>query len=104
MYDKKVLHLLDKIIESVEVILERTETVDSVNAFLDSSTGTLLLDGVCMKLIAVGESIKNLDKLTTGGLLVHYPQISFRICFNISSNTGIFSFTVLKITSASTSK
>lgn len=33
MYDKKVLHLLDKIIESVEVILERTETVDSVNAF-----------------------------------------------------------------------
>ena len=59
MYDKKVLHLLDKIIESVEVILERTETVDSVNAFLDSSTGTLLLDGVCMKLIAVGESIKN---------------------------------------------
>ena len=30
MYDKKVLHLLDKIIESVEVILERTETVDSV--------------------------------------------------------------------------
>lgn len=66
MYDKKVLHLLDKIIESVEVILERTETVDSVNAFLDSSTGTLLLDGVCMKLIAVGESIKNLDKLTTG--------------------------------------
>ena len=78
MYDKKVLHLLDKIIESVEVILERTETVDSVNAFLDSSTGTLLLDGVCMKLIAVGESIKNLDKLTTGGLLVHYPQISWR--------------------------
>ena len=78
MYDKKVLHLLDKIIESVEVILEQTETVDSVNAFLDSSTGTLLLDGVCMKLIAVGESIKNLDKLTTGGLLVHYPQISWR--------------------------
>ena len=78
MYDKKVLHLLDKIIESVEVILERTETVDSVNAFLDSSTGTLLLDVVCMKLIAVGESIKKLDKLTTGGLLVHYPQISWR--------------------------
>ena len=37
-----------------------------------------MLDGVCMKLIAVGESIKNLDKLTTGGLLVHYPQISWR--------------------------
>ncbi len=43
MYDKKVLHLLDKIIESVEVILERTETVDSVNAFLDSTTGDALV-------------------------------------------------------------
>ena len=32
MYDKKVLHLLDKIIESIEVILERTATVESVNA------------------------------------------------------------------------
>ena len=91
MYDKKVLHLLDKIIESVEVILERTETVDSVNAFLDSSTGTLLLDGVCMKLIAVGESIKNLDKLTTGGLLVmgmrdiivhHYFEVDADVIFN----------------------
>lgn len=58
MYDKKVLHLLDKIIESVEVILERTETVDSVNAFLDSSTGTLLLDGVCMKLLPLGKVLK----------------------------------------------
>lgn len=74
MYDKKVLHLLDKIIESVEVILERTETVDSVNAFLDSSTGTLLLDGVCMKLIAVGESIKNLDKLNNWRITSSLPS------------------------------
>lgn len=37
-----------------------------------------LLDGVCMKLIAVGESIKNLDKLTDRRLLVNYPQIPWR--------------------------
>ena len=78
MYDVKVLHLLDKIIESVEVIQQRTQAIFDVNDFLDSSTGTLLLDGVCMKLIAVGESIKNLDKLTKGNLLVHYPQIPWR--------------------------
>lgn len=37
-----------------------------------------MLDGVCMKLIASGESIKNLDKLTAGNLLVYYPQIPWR--------------------------
>ena len=77
MYDVKVLHLLDKVIESLEVIQQRTENIHCTNDFLDSATGTLLLDGVCMKLIATGESIKNLDKLTAGNLLI-YPQIPWR--------------------------
>lgn len=78
MHDIKTIHLLDKIIESVNIILERTAAIDSVNDFLDTPNGTLLLDGVCMKLIAAGESIKNLDKLTSGSLLAHYPQIPWR--------------------------
>jgi len=78
MYDVKVLHLLDKVIESLEVIQQRTENIHCTNDFLDSATGTLLLDGVCMKLIATGESIKNLDKLTAGNLLIYYPQIPWR--------------------------
>ena len=75
MYDVKVLHLLDKVIESLEVIQQRTENIHCTNDFLDSATGTLLLDGVCMKLIATGESIKNLDKLTAGNLLIYYPRM-----------------------------
>ena len=78
MYDVKVLHLLDKVIESLKVIQQRTENIHCTNDFLDSATGTLLLDGVCMKLIATGESIKNLDKLTAGNLLIYYPQIPWR--------------------------
>lgn len=78
MYDVKVSHLLDKVIESLEIILQRTENIHCVNDFLDSVTGALLLDGVCMKLIATGESIKNLDKLSGGKLLVQYPEIPWR--------------------------
>nr|WP_260458316.1 HepT-like ribonuclease domain-containing protein [Bacteroides salyersiae] len=37
-----------------------------------------LLDGICMKLIAVGESIKNLDKITNNQLLPRYPHIPWR--------------------------
>ena len=55
-----------------------SENIHCTNDFLDSATGTLLLDGVCMKLIATGESIKNLDKLTAGNLLIYYPQIPWR--------------------------
>ena len=78
MYDVKGFHLLDKVIESVKVIQQRTETIHCVNDFLDTATGTLLLDGACMKLIATGESIKNLDKLTAGDLLARYTQIPWR--------------------------
>lgn len=78
MRDDRVKHLLGRIAESLEVILERCTDVNTVNDFLDSPAGMSLLDGVCMKLIAVGESIKNLDKLTERSLLPHYPQIPWR--------------------------
>lgn len=38
----------------------------------------ILLDSVCMKLIAVDESIKNLDKVTNKQLLSQYTQIQWK--------------------------
>ena len=81
MFDKnksEVSHLLDRITEQLEIVCERCRNVQSVNDFLGSNEGMSLLDGVCMKLIAVGESIKNLDKLTERSLLVNYPKIPWR--------------------------
>lgn len=37
-----------------------------------------ILDGVCMKLIFIGESIKNIDKTTQGKLLRKYPIIPWK--------------------------
>jgi uncharacterized protein with HEPN domain len=36
------------------------------------------LDAICMQLIAIGEGVKNLDKVTDGSLLVGYPQIDWK--------------------------
>ena len=36
------------------------------------------LDAACMVLIAIGESIKNLDKLTNGKMLPTYPDIPWK--------------------------
>lgn len=37
----------------------------------------VLLDAVCMNLIALGEAVKNLDKVSNGELLPKYDQIQW---------------------------
>lgn len=56
-------------------IMGRTEEVRSIDDFLCSPSGGMLLDAVCMNLIAHGGATKNLDKITAGQLLSCYPQI-----------------------------
>jgi uncharacterized protein with HEPN domain len=36
------------------------------------------LDGICMQLIAIGEGLKNLDKITENTLLRQYPEIEWK--------------------------
>lgn len=45
MLDDRVKHLLARIAESLEVVLERCADVNTVNDFLDSPAGMSLLDG-----------------------------------------------------------
>lgn len=79
MFDKPlVIHLLDLIDQSLSIISERTAIITSANNFLASNSGATLLDSVCMKLIAIGESIKNLDKITDRELLLQYPEIPWK--------------------------
>lgn len=79
MFDKLlVLHMLDLIEQSLSIISERTSDIQSADDFLTSNSGMTLLDSVCMKLIAIGESIKNLDKITNKELLSHYPEIPWK--------------------------
>lgn len=46
--------------------------------FTDSHEGMEKLDAICMLLSAIGESLKNLDKVTNGALLAVYPEINWR--------------------------
>ena len=50
--------LLD-IQSAIEKIQERTTSICSVDDFLDSPEGTVLLDATCMMLIAIGESLNS---------------------------------------------
>jgi uncharacterized protein with HEPN domain len=70
--------ILEDILSAIERLEERTKDVHSIDDFLNSSEGMILLDATCMLLIAIGESLKSLDKTTEGQLLPMYPSIPWK--------------------------
>jgi len=79
MYDKSlVIEILTQISNAVQVTLHRFEVVDSESYFTDTPAGMEKLDSICMQLIAIGESLKNIDKITNKELLAKYPQIDWK--------------------------
>ena len=79
MYDKAlVLEVLMQIHEAAETILQRFQPISTVSDYTDTAEGREKLDAVCMLLIAIGESLKKVDKITNNSLLVNYPQIEWK--------------------------
>lgn len=70
--------ILTNIEKSITTLQERTKSINSVEDFLNTPWGVEKLDAVCMVLIALGESIKGLDKITNKELLPHYPSIRWK--------------------------
>lgn len=79
MYDKSlVIEILFQIENAIEITLQRFQVVDNVNYLTDTPQGMEKLDSICMQLIAIGESLKNIDKITNKELLEKYPQIDWK--------------------------
>ena len=72
------LHILELINSSLQEVERRSEKISDPNDFLVSETGVILMDSICMKLSAIGESIKNLDKITNNELLPKYSEIPWK--------------------------
>ena len=79
MYDiELVKEILHQILWSAQTITKRFASITSPEDFVISEEGLEKLDAICMQLIAIGENVKNLDKVTEGGLLLRYPQIEWK--------------------------
>jgi uncharacterized protein with HEPN domain len=79
MFDKTLAReVLQQLHQATETLLQRFEPVKSVEDFTGSPAGMEKLDSICMVLIAIGEGLKNLDKITSGTLLQHYPQVEWK--------------------------
>ena len=79
MYDAElVLEILSQVHEACKRIERRFSPVRHSDDFLATDEGIDRLDAICMMLIAIGESLKNLDKLTNGELLARYPGVDWK--------------------------
>ena len=68
--------LLKKILQTVERILANSETITSF--YLLTPSGMERLESTCMLLIAIGEGVKGVDKLTDKKLLSFYPGMDWK--------------------------
>ena len=73
-----VLEILSQIKNSLDIILYRFEPIKRVEDFTGSPWGMEKLDSICMQLIAIGEGVKKIDKITKGTLFSKYPQIDWK--------------------------
>ncbi len=79
MFDKElVAEILRQIYHATLIVQKRAILIQSANDFLDTEDGSQKLDSICMQLIAIGESLKNLDKITHSEFLIQYPEIDWK--------------------------
>ncbi len=79
MYDYElVLGILQQIRIAGKRIERRFSEISAADDFLDTDDGLDRLDAICMMLIAIGEGLKQLDKLTDSELLLKYPEVDWK--------------------------
>ena len=79
MYDQELVREVLRQIESAAIkIIERFKVIHNVSDFTDNPDGVEKMDAISMRLIVVGEALKNLDKITSGTLLPRYPEVDWK--------------------------
>ena len=73
-----VLVALSKIEQTVERVIANSAQITSYNYYYMSPAGMERLESTCMLLIAIGEGIKGIDKVTNKELLPKYPEVDWK--------------------------
>lgn len=76
MYDRALVReILAQILTAIARIERRAANISRAGDFVSSDGWLDMLDTIGMMLIAIGESCKNLGKITGGELPARYPEV-----------------------------
>ena len=79
MFDKDlVISILIQIDGALQRIDVRAGRFRSSDEFTNSPAGLEALDSICMLFMAVGEALKQIEKITSGALLAQHPEIDWK--------------------------
>ena len=79
MYDLTLVgDILTQIYHALQTIETRFASIATPHDFTDNPQGKEKLDSICMLLMAAGESLKQIDKITDKQLFEHYPGIDWK--------------------------
>lgn len=78
MLKSELQYRLNKIEAAVQRIISQNENVKTVDDYYCTPWGMERLESTCMLLIAVGESLKGIDKDTHKKLLPLYPEVDWK--------------------------
>ena len=79
MHDEELLYYsLKRIASTIERIINNSKAIDESQYYVISPAGMERLESTCMLLLAIGESIKGIDKMTQKQLLSQYPEVDWK--------------------------
>ncbi len=79
MLDEELLYFsLQRIASAIERIINNSKDIDDPQYYVLSPAGMERLESTCMLLLAIGESIKGIDKMTKKQLLSNYPEVDWK--------------------------
>lgn len=79
MHNEELLYYsLKRIASTIERIINNSQAIDDSQYYVLSPAGMERLESTCMLLLAIGESIKGIDKMTQKQLLPNYPEVDWK--------------------------
>ena len=76
MFNELIFNILKDILDSIEIILQRTEEINIADDFLENDYNLTIYDAVVMRLQVIGELIKSIQNKNQN-FLKQYEQIKW---------------------------
>lgn len=79
MHKEELLYYsLKRISTTIERIINNSKNITNADFYILTPEGMERLESTCMLLLAIGESIKGIDKITQKNLLIKYPEVDWK--------------------------